>query len=304
MTIADILDLTFKLIKANWKALGIVTLAFAVPVAVLEATSVALFGTAGDPFADLRNPGRGTDNGPNGFELAGALGAVGLVYVTSIFVAPLKGIIARLVASSYLGRQMTASEAFAGTRKMFLPMIGAGIVIGFAKFGGLILICLIFITYPLFAVAFSAVLPILAVEEASLGDALRRSWALMKPRFWTYMLTLVIGFVVGEFAGFVVGIIPSIAGLVFAWFDLGALRWVADFLASASSNLISIPISAIVATLIYFDARVRYEGFDIQMMAGNTAPGPQQYPPPPPPPPPTHGGGGGEPGPPPHAGPF
>jgi hypothetical protein len=33
------------------------------------------------------------------------------------------------------------------------------------------------------------------------------------------------------------------------------------------SSLVSAPIIAIVSTLLYFDGRIRHEGFDLQVMA-------------------------------------
>jgi len=43
--------------------------------------------------------------------------------------------------------------------------------------------------------------------------------------------------------------------------------WILIFLASVLANLVVLSLTAIIATLIYFDGRIRYEGFDLEILA-------------------------------------
>ena len=43
--------------------------------------------------------------------------------------------------------------------------------------------------------------------------------------------------------------------------------WILLAIGSVLTALVTTPIVAIIATLLYFDARIRNEGFDLQIMA-------------------------------------
>ena len=47
----------------------------------------------------------------------------------------------------------------------------------------------------------------------------------------------------------------------------GSFAWLFVGLGAVLSSLVSAPIIAIVSTLLYFDGRIRNEGFDLQVMA-------------------------------------
>jgi hypothetical protein len=51
-------------------------------------------------------------------------------------------------------------------------------------------------------------------------------------------------------------------GLLFEFFDWG---WIVDAVFTAGSGLITVPFVAGVATLLYFDLRVRSEGLDLEL---------------------------------------
>jgi len=124
------------------------------------------------------------------------------------------------------------------------------------------------------------IVPVIVIEETGVVDSLRRSWALIWPRFWPYFGTIIVAVIVSYFAQLVASIPFLIFSAIAAWIDFAPLRFAADSLLSIESILIAVPISAVIATLLYFDARVRHEGFDIQMMAANL-PNANQPPPPP-----------------------
>ncbi|MDQ1402447.1 MAG: hypothetical protein QOG03_763, partial [Actinomycetota bacterium] len=52
-----------------------------------------------------------------------------------------------------------------------------------------------------------------------------------------------------------------------------SVRWLLIGLGSGLATLLTVPIVAVVATLVYFDARIRTEGFDLQMIAADLARG-------------------------------
>jgi hypothetical protein len=100
-------------------------------------------------------------------------------------------------------------------------------------------------------------------------DGLRRSWRLAKRRFWPTMGIALLGGLIATVLGQVLGGIPSFLALVIG------LRWGWILLAAGSSltSLLVTPLVSIIATLLYFDARIRTEGFDLQVIAAGLASG-------------------------------
>src|ERR1044072_5959823 len=96
---------------------------------------------------------------------------------------------------------------------------------------------------------------------------MRRSWRLVKRRLWSVLgIALLAGFlanVLGQVLGFVPTMIALVVGLEWAWPLLAA--------GGCLSALTPAPFVAIVATLLYFDGRIRQEGFDLQLMADDLA---------------------------------
>jgi hypothetical protein len=114
---------------------------------------------------------------------------------------------------------------------------------------------------------FVAVAPAIVIEELGPIRGMRRSARLLWPRLFPVMgIALVAGFL-ANVVGNVLGTVPSFAalaiGLKYGWPLLAA--------GSILSALITTPFVAIVATLIYFDGRIRQEGFDLELMADELA---------------------------------
>jgi hypothetical protein len=86
------------------------------------------------------------------------------------------------------------------------------------------------------------------------------------------MAVAVLAGVVVYFVVNALGTIPATAALLIG----PRSAWPLLALASILGNLVGTPIIASVATLIYFDARIRQEGFDIQVMADELAQRPPQ----------------------------
>src|SRR6266705_1073479 len=111
--------------------------------------------------------------------------------------------------------------------------------------------------------------PAVVIEWLGPLKSMRRSLALVRPRFWP---VLGIAVVSGLLAAFLKGVLSTP-------FTLGAelvgFRWGFILLAVGSivPALLASPFVSIVATLVYFDARIRHEGFDLQMIARGLADG-------------------------------
>ena len=153
-------------------------------------------------------------------------------------------------------------------------------------------------------VSFGVAVPALLTEDKRGFKAMSRSFELVQKRWWPTAAVMVLGFFI---AGLVSSLVSGVLSLLL-FTDLGD-SIVASAAVSAIGNtiagVIATPFQAAVIAIVYFDLRVRKEGFDLQLLAERIGIGPPTgpglaplgpapfsygppsvgYPPPPPPPP-------------------
>jgi len=268
MLVGEMLDSTFKMIRLRWRDLAKIALVYALPALVIDLIVAALsdhssssfgtgtgFGFLGTFLGDIQSS---EDNAAAG--LISALGGL----VLAVAVLPyVQGAITRLVAGTYLGRSLTSEEALRGVRPLWGTFAAANLLVMLATFGGVLAL---FVGAIVVAVLCTAVVPAIAVEEVSATRAMSRSWGLVKTRFWGYWGTLILAGILSILVTIIIMVVGLAAGALFGAIA-DPLGWLAVGLASMVGGMVGTCISAIIATLIYFDARVRNEGFDVQMMA-------------------------------------
>jgi hypothetical protein len=277
-TVADILDITFQMMKANWKTLGTLSLIYALPAGLITAASnaAATNSSSGNVLGEALPFLSGIGAEATGFDLVIVVITSLLSLGLSVLLQPLvQGAVTRSVAATFVGRQMDAKEAFNGVKHLWLVFIGATILTSLALIGGLIVFL---VGIVIAAVLFAAVIPVIAIEEEGVFNAMGRSWALMKRGFWRYLGVLVVMFLLTMIIAFAIVLIPSLIAGVLYDANIGPVAFVFDAFGTTLSEVVAFPIGSIVATLIYFDARVRFEGFDVQLMAARL---PQNQTPPP-----------------------
>jgi hypothetical protein len=113
-----------------------------------------------------------------------------------------------------------------------------------------------------------AVAPAVVVEELGPIQGVRRSWSLMRRRFWPVLGVALLAGLISNVLGQVLGVVPTFAGLIVG-LEWG---WILIAVGGILTALVTTPIVAIVATLQYFDARIRFEGFDLQVIAAELGP--------------------------------
>ncbi|HEY0604526.1 MAG TPA: hypothetical protein VGD58_16520 [Herpetosiphonaceae bacterium] len=234
---------------------------------------------------------------------------VSLLY-TVVFQPLLEGALAHSIAQRYLSREIGVGSSFGMALRHAPALIGArllpvligalftGIFIG----GGMLLAGLIIgqgindefdssslsailgLSMLGFAVAAALALIGLAlmlrimftsqaviVENAGPLQALVRSWRLTQGSFWRILgYAVLIWLIVSLLAALPAGTIGFFAGLT--GMD-PRIQLVLNTSASAVLNVIATPFSMIAYTLLYFDLRVRNEGFDLEYQANALLPG-------------------------------
>jgi hypothetical protein len=257
MSVGDVLDGAFKLLKANLRTILLVVAAVVVPLQLVSAflvrdqVSPGLLNIFRDPTIAQNQ---------SAFNL-GDFGASMFTVLLGLVTAPLiAGAVSRVCAASYLGRQIGPGEALKSTLRRLPALLAASFLVLLLQILGFVLCIIPGIA---FTVLFTVVTPALMIEEIGPIQAMRRSWRLIRPRFWGVLGIVILAFLIASFVGNLLGGAPSAVGTIFG----GSFAWLWIAVGSVLSSLVSAPITAIVDTLLYFDGRIRNEGFDLQVMA-------------------------------------
>jgi hypothetical protein len=163
------------------------------------------------------------------------------------------------VSDSYLSGTVDIAGALAATLSRLLSVLLVALLRGLLIFFGFIALI-----FPGFYVTFRTfgAMPALLLERLSASDAIGRSWRLAGGSMWKVTGTLLLTYVIYLMGFFVVLILTVIAATVIGMRGspvLGVIQYVLlAFL---------YPIVAVVITLLYYDLRIRREGFDLEIMA-------------------------------------
>ena len=262
MSIGDVLDGAFKLLKANAKTLLLVVAAFVVPIQLISAFVVRDQVSTG--FLDVLSDPTIAESQAQ-FSLGDAAGSIFTVLLGLVTTPLIAGAVSRVCAASYLGRPIGAGEALRGTLRRLPALLAAAFLVLVAQGVGFVLCILPGIAV---TVLLSAVTPALMIEDLGPVEAMRRSWRLLKPRFWPVLGIIALAWLISSFLGNLLGGIPSAVGAIFG----GTFAWLWIGIGAVLASIVSGPITAIVDTLVYFDGRIRHEGLDLQVMAQDLDP--------------------------------
>jgi len=280
--LGQILDQNFRVFGRSWRSLLSIGLVAAAPrllfglVVLFMTTELAslLF----DPWTDPVAYG-----GLSDFAVLAALGLLALIALLVLLFYPLfKGALIDVAARAVLHMDpVPLGESFRVGASRYGAMLGAHVLLVLLfivalpvlALAGLVILAILTVPLGMVALAVFTVFTGHAVLVEQMGpvQALRRSFELAKSRFWP-----VLG------AGFVYTILGSVLGYIIVGpFSFGAtivseltgslaplaLLYVVEALVYA----VITPFMAVGLTLVYFDTRIRREGYDLEMMARQQA---------------------------------
>jgi hypothetical protein len=255
--IGEILDAAIALYKARFGALVKLTALVVVPVQLLNvlvtlstAPNDVTFGATGPtPVYDSRHA----------FWVPFA-GTVVMNIVTVLSTAFATAAVMRVVADTYVGQPSDVRTSARLAWRRFPAVIGASIATGFLTIIGL-LACVVPGLY--LQAMFSVTIPALLLEGLGVGEAIRRSTALTRGRRWQCFAVLYVGSLLAGAISF--GLTLLIDVPVNAALDGTTALAIAQGVAGALTAALTTPFQAAAIIVLYFDLRVRAEGFDVQM---------------------------------------
>jgi len=281
LAVGEVLDVAIKIYRAHFLTLVKTVLVVVAPLQVLT----VLVQVSSRP-----SPEQLTTVGPNGQPQV-HFGAFRTV-IAGTFV---------VVVLSFAVSQLAAAASFKAVSTAYLgetPSWRASLRFAVSKLHSLLWLALMSITLAVLALFLCIVpgvylwgswlvaSPVLLFEGVRGRRALGRSRMLVRGRWWPTVAATLVGLIL---ASVVTGVVTAlVAGISLSGggsdtVAKDALRVVAGSIGSA----VTTPFTAAVVAVIYFDLRVRKEGFDLQLLADRigvepTTPMPAYLPPPPP----------------------
>lgn len=288
LSLGEILDVSIKICLAHWRTLLKAVLVVVVPVQIIGTIVNADY-----TIDSLDFRGSSTQTPQETFEqinqYLGGLAIAAVLQILALLLATAACL--RAIAQSYLGEQSdwrsSLSHAFRLAPSLLLLSLlyGLGLAVAF--------VLLVLPSIWLY-VAWAFALPALLVEGLRGRKALGRSYHLVKGRWWRTFGVIAVGFILATILSTVAQAVFFVG--IFAGEGNDAFVLVLSTIAGIAGLAVSTPFQAALLTVLYFDLRVRREGFDLELLAqeigasvqpaaaGAVAAEPEPVPPPVPPP--------------------
>jgi hypothetical protein len=274
LAFGEILDVGIKLCLRNWRVLVMCVVWLVLPAQIISVGLVlsvspdALDPTTQETF-EAGEEGRFV--AAQGISLL-VQGAVYLVSTAACF---------RALADAYLGTEPSARRSLSfGLRRVprllslyVLYFLAFGLVIGgiaaLAALTGPAVLILLLPAIPAaiyVANAWTLSTPALLFEGVGPVQALKRSFGLVKGSWWRVLGIIFVGvLLVSLLSGVLQGMLTLIPASLAEGNDV--VLAVSAVIAGTVSVTLTTPFTAAIITLVYFDQRVRREGFDLELLA-------------------------------------
>ena len=258
LTVGDLIDETFRLYRRNFALFAGIVAVIAVPQTLLNMVITAAI------------PNPVVTTGPSGGAtvdagyLVQALTLVGIRVIIALVVSQLIiAALSRAISERYLGRTLTVGEAYAQVGwRTFVTLVLALLLQGLIVLTGLVLLVIpgIFL-----AIRLAFISQVIVLERTGVFVALSRSWQLVRGSWWRVLgILLLVGILVGVLSGLVSALVGAALGLALG---SGTVLNVASQAVGGIIGIFIQPVQLGASVLLYYDLRVRKEGFDLELAA-------------------------------------
>ncbi|MEX0757915.1 MAG: hypothetical protein WD204_08195 [Acidimicrobiia bacterium] len=288
-TVGEILDLAFKLYTSHIRKLLIIAAVVFIPIGIIQVFVTS--GTDVDVAGLIGQLATAAQDGAIPPDLANTIAGLAVIelinFLASLFVIGASMQLFGSVAAQQ-NTDLTAALRFGVDESpricltavlMFVGRYGAIISLGtifgvLAGIGGSTIGVLAGLLVQAWLwVTWQVSIPVLLFERESPGQALSRSHRLVTQRFWpvagTAILALIVATVVRQLIATVLAVV-AIVPMALNAADTGSAGgnvFGVSVLAGSVASIVIVPFLAAVAVALYFDLRVRVEGFDLETLA-------------------------------------
>jgi hypothetical protein len=286
MTVSDILDGSFRGLRATFLPVALVVVVLIGPLQLL--LNLALSRIAPDAvgsgfagmFEDIDQPVDAPFDDVGAFFGVASVGGILCFLIATIVSAA----VVTLVLQVDRGEQPDAGGAIRQAARVFGTVLGASLLLLLG--GGLAFLVVTVLTTLLIAAvpplgiivlllvvlpggvilggAFfglvNVLVPIAVIERRGVLATIGRAFWVLRTRFWRVVgVSLLVALLVG-----IVGFAAQLPFMILATFA-GGVGWVAESVGEVLSQVIGLPITVFAIMLVYLDARVRFEGLDLEL---------------------------------------
>lgn len=246
LTVGELLDKAFRIYRSRFAALIGIVAAVLIPESILRLVVILYLGGL-SPYAAL------------------------ILQSTIHLLANV--VLVVFISHVYLGKTISFGDSYLQGAKRYWSVFGANFIMGLAIFVPLLILafvpCIGLIGGVILAVflstKWSLAMPAIIVENVGASDGLRRSWNLTEAFFWRVLGTSF----AANLLTLLITMLPTyFAVYLFSLTDISQdIIQIINLLIEQVALLIALPFSQAVIVLIYYDLRVRKEGFDLQVLA-------------------------------------
>jgi hypothetical protein len=257
LRIGEVLDAAVKLYSRHALSMWTIVLAVIVPLAVIQEL---LIGASLPHGAFVHNDVLYTPTGQLSTPALGRTAEIALGIIAPLLV---NGALALFLVDAHLGQPLDWLRSLRTAGERLGGLLWVAIIYG-------LLVSLGFIAFIVpgiwLAVAWSVAIPALMFEGVGGIEALRRSFRLVRGRWWQTFGALLVSVIM-------LGVVLLVVGLVFGAIESGlgvrsTVVWlIIHAVSTIVSNLIAYPFIAAIIAVLYIDLRVRKEGLDLQQAA-------------------------------------
>lgn len=254
LSIGETLDAGFRLLRARFGTLIVCVL---VPMVPLSIIATIIEASTNDQAFDVNATTTTSDDGAAiAGTLIGALiqGAAAALAVAACF---------RVISSAYLGERAEAGPSLRYGLSRLLPLMVAYIVLSIV-----IGISALFLLLPaiFLSVKWSVTFAAIVAERAGPFKAIGRSWELTRGHWWRVFGTLLVVALISLVL--YIAVVAGLGGAIATSDDMSEVTY-ATLTTALTVILFAIlyPLVASIVTVIYYDLRVRNEGFDLHLLA-------------------------------------
>ncbi len=284
----EILDGAFTLYRRHFVSFFVTALVPFVPIAILSAEYTRrMVGFEAAPEAGL-------SGFPFGWLFA-------FVIVASLGFLIVWGALTREISAAVTGGEVSTEDGYGTALRTLLPLLGAGLlawgimmaammvamvpvgivaalVVGgggaAAALFGFIGVLVFFVLVTLLTVSLFAVVPVVVIEKVGPWTALKRSWQLSRGGRWRILGVVLVSYLITALPVLGVTIAAGTAGAMYspaAAAGLSPGQLVFQQVASTLSGALTLPFFIGCLVLLYYDRRVRTEGYDVELAAEGLA---------------------------------
>ena len=279
--VGEIIDAAIKVVSSNARVLFTIAAMIFAPLGILQLLAYTAFG-AGD-IASLLDSLAVEDSTLTDEQFDLFLDSAVQLLILVLVLAVLAGVgtvlaqgaTVKAVADVYQGSVPEWQQSIRFGFRRFFAILGAVLMVFIGSTFGLIF-CLVPGVW--LYISWSVTVPALVVEHLGAFEAIPRSYRLVRRRFWPVLGVVVLSVLLYG----TISYLFSLAGSLFTFLGDGTsvgIPVAASVISSTLSSIVVQPFIAAVLIVLYFDLRVRAEGYDLRLMATELGDG---TPPPPP----------------------